>query len=259
MPSPPHLPSELEYTIFLLAFQDDNNEAKNLILVAKRVFEWLIPHVFRVVKLSDVTVSGNSSPIMFNQSTYQRYGHHTRHLFIETPALAIHFSLFPNVTNLAYWIPYDATHLPSFIELPLTHLSADPWRGLLEIYTKLTHLDLLALDDPNPFQISDLGPATYPKLTHLCVPQSVSQSALQFFLEKKRCPELRVVALWAYENGGPMLNEDDLPKVDDPRIVMLKSHGDAREWERAARGGIDFWAFADGIIASRNVNRRTGN
>ncbi|TFK61973.1 hypothetical protein BDN72DRAFT_849180 [Pluteus cervinus] len=34
----PRLPPELEYAIFVLAYQDDHREAKNLALVARRVF-----------------------------------------------------------------------------------------------------------------------------------------------------------------------------------------------------------------------------
>ncbi|TFK66109.1 hypothetical protein BDN72DRAFT_880499 [Pluteus cervinus] len=258
MPSPPRLPPELEHTIFLLALQDDNQEARNLIPVARRVFDWLIPDVYRVVKLSDV--SYDCSPIRFNESTYQRYGHHTRHLFIESDALGEHLSLFPNVINLACWMEIDSTHLPTLLQFPLTHLSAYPSRDLLEIFPKLTHLDLLSLEHPNPNPLtSDLAPATYRRLTHLCVPRSISESNLRLFLEMVRCPELKVVVSWAYESGGPKLNVNDLPRVDDPRIVMVDSDGNASEWERGARGGIDLWKFADGVIASRNVNRRTGN
>ncbi|TFK65225.1 hypothetical protein BDN72DRAFT_845810 [Pluteus cervinus] len=70
--SSPRLPPELEHTIFVLAVEDDVQEAKNLLLIAKRVFDWLIPHVFKVVQFK----ADYYLPIAFNESVYRKYGHH---------------------------------------------------------------------------------------------------------------------------------------------------------------------------------------
>ncbi|TFK73690.1 hypothetical protein BDN72DRAFT_893654 [Pluteus cervinus] len=123
----PRLPLDLEYTIFLFAFQTDPREARRLSLVAKRVFGWMIPHVSRVVKLSEVV----SFPVDFNEATYKKYGHHVRHLLLKSPRLREHLHLFPNVVNLAFWVPYDPIYLPRLLELPLTHISTTPSLGLL--------------------------------------------------------------------------------------------------------------------------------
>ncbi|TFK66738.1 hypothetical protein BDN72DRAFT_899568 [Pluteus cervinus] len=139
-------PPELEYEIFLFAFQNDHKDAKNLILIAKRVFDWLIPHVFRVVTLYDY----HSTPIRFNESVYQRYGHHTRHLLIGSPKLGKYLHLFPNIIDMALWIRYDPIYLPLLLQLPLARISINPeallCTQLLQVLTSLTHLEITDYD-----------------------------------------------------------------------------------------------------------------
>ncbi|TFK66752.1 hypothetical protein BDN72DRAFT_843837 [Pluteus cervinus] len=253
MSSSPYLPPELEYDIFLLAFQSDEKEARNLILVAKRVFDWLIPHIFNVVRL-DV----QPFPIRFNESTYRRYGKHTRHLFFESSQLRQYLHLFPNVIDLAFWANCDETQIPVLLSLPLTRISIAPSPSLFQVFSKVTHLDLLTtfssqfstINPPGPV----LEPLVYlPKLTHLSVLPSMPKEILNLFLDKERCPELRVVIFWGLSDQAfPELDGDEasLRNEGDARILRVKC--DPRwDWEVGARGGVDMWKFADGIMALR--------
>ncbi|TFK64473.1 hypothetical protein BDN72DRAFT_846576 [Pluteus cervinus] len=247
MPSPPHLPPELEYDIFLLAFHNDPKNERNLVLVAKRVFDWLIPHRFHIVTLSDS--DGESYPIEFNETTYQRYGHHVRHLFIQELRVAADLDLFPNVVNLGFWIDYEPTHLPFLLKLPLTRISADPSPELFQVFSNVTHLDLLSLD----ISLDEITSVLHlPKLTHVCVMCDISHSALNLFLEKERCPGLRVVVLWSIGVSSPVLGEHEGMKTDDKRIVLVRC-APSEDWQTGARGGLDMWKFAEQVIASRNV------
>ncbi|TFK66737.1 hypothetical protein BDN72DRAFT_961523 [Pluteus cervinus] len=247
MSFPPCLLPELEDEIFLLAFWEDHKDAKNLILVAKRVFHWLIPHVFRVVRLS----KDHPTPIKLNESTYKRYGHHAHHLLIDSPNLEEYLHLFPNVTDLVVWTKLNTAYLPSLVQLPLTHLSVHPDSRLLQVLTisNLTHLELTYTFDATYVKSTP----RLPKLTHLCVMSLVPQSALSLLLEEGRCPRLRVVMIWTYEDCEPALNEPESPIIADPRIVGVKSNGGAGEWEVGARGGMDLWKFGDEVIASRKA------
>ncbi|TFK66110.1 hypothetical protein BDN72DRAFT_844737 [Pluteus cervinus] len=241
----PRLPPELEYTIFLLAFGNDPLEAKCLALIAKRVFDWLIPHIFRVVKLSVIA----PLPIKFNEETYKKHGHHVRHLMLETVVLAGYLHLFPNVVNLAYWVTYNPRDLPFILQLPLTCISMRPTLDLFQVFAKVTHLDLWATIDPRS---SEIRSALYfPKLTHLCVTTILEEAALRLFCERERCPELEVLVIWAYQDSEVMLN-DEPPTVDDQRVVMIQCHA-GRDWEQGARGGLDMWGFAEQVLEARKV------
>ncbi|TFK66733.1 hypothetical protein BDN72DRAFT_880087 [Pluteus cervinus] len=243
----PRLPPELEYVIFVLAYQDDHREAKNLVLVARRVFNWLLPHIFRIVKLSD----GQPMPIRFNKSVYKKYGHHARHLMIDSSRLRGYLHLFPNVVDLAFWLDYNPADLTSLLQLPLLHMSTEPSLDLFQIFARLTHLDLWFTFKPESNEIKTV--LYLPKLTHLCVISLFLNAAVRLFLSRERCPELRVVII---REPGPGADESEWvsmegsPFVDDKRVVMIRCHT-VKDWERGARGEEDMWKFAEDIIKAR--------
>ncbi|TFK61971.1 hypothetical protein BDN72DRAFT_849178 [Pluteus cervinus] len=250
MTSSPRLPPELEYAIFLFAYQEDRKEAKNLALVSRRVFEWLIPHIFHIVILA-----GNRSiPIQFNETVYGKYGHHVRHLFLQSSGARKHLDMFPNVVNLAFWIAYEPIHLPPLLRLPLTRIATSSL-NLFQVIAnlKLTHLDLASTFGSNA---TDIKAALYlPQLTHLCVLDILSTSSLALFLERERCPELRVVISWWYgDSHKPVLGmlDEDHEQMNDSRLVAIRCNS-RRDWEMGARGGVDMWKFAESVISSRNA------
>ncbi|TFK66114.1 hypothetical protein BDN72DRAFT_844739 [Pluteus cervinus] len=251
MTSSPRLQPELEYDIFVLAYQNDRKEAKNLALVAKRVFDWLIRHIFRVVVFSNT----RSIPIRFNKTIYRRHGHHVRHLYLQSPDMQEHLDMFPNVVNLVFWIDHDLTHPSSLIQLPLTLLSTGSFEVTRLLARKLIYLDLIATFGPH--STDDWASLYLPQLTHLCVLYATPRSSVELFLDRKRCPELRMVISWDHADSEfPVLGElnEDLAEMDDARVVAVKCYAQ-RDWEAGARGGMDMWRFAEGIIADRNGTR----
>ncbi|TFK66097.1 hypothetical protein BDN72DRAFT_880491 [Pluteus cervinus] len=253
MASFPRLPPELEHDIFLLAFRSNNKEGRNLIFVAKRVFDWLIPHIFNIVRLD----KARPLPTKFNESVYKRHGKHTRHLFIEA-GYGRYLNLFPNVIDLAFWADCSGqAYISSLLQLPLTRISITPSPSLFQIFSKVTHLDLLthfSLFDADSFA-SIVQPLVYlPNLTHLCVLPEMSAELVELFLDRTRCPALKVMIFWGPSEGElAELDEDDWSeyKGNDSRIVRVKCNP-RRDWELGARGGVDMWIFVDGIMASRD-------
>ncbi|TFK66113.1 hypothetical protein BDN72DRAFT_900110 [Pluteus cervinus] len=251
MASSPHLPPELEYQIFLLTFQVDHKEAKTLILIAKRVFDWLIPHIFNVVRLN----YAQPLPTKFNEPVYQRYGKHTRHLFIQPGFGSQYLHLFPNVIDLAFWANCNQDHIQIFLQLPLTRISIDLSPALFQIFSnsKLTHLDCLtnfySIDEESVASV--LHPLVYlPNLTHLCVVPSTSADILELFLDKGRCPQLKVLIIWGSSvNDFAELNSNTWSEYEgsDPRVLHVKCDPE-QNWEVGARGGVDMWEFADGVL-----------
>ncbi|TFK65227.1 hypothetical protein BDN72DRAFT_845813 [Pluteus cervinus] len=216
----PRLPPELEYIIFLLAFEVDRRKTTNLLLVAKRIFDWcrlarLIPRKFNLVEFS----RDKSLPIAFNEVVYKRYGHHVHDLHIENHEIARHLCLFPNVTSLTIWIRIDITpYLPILLDLPLKHLSVfvmTPSTELFQIMSRLTHLDLMTRHELWSKSLTTIKATLYlPKLTHLAFPLGFLGPGLEFFLDRRRCPELRVVMVW----GGV------IPEVPDDWRVLISPH-----------------------------------
>ncbi|TFK66758.1 hypothetical protein BDN72DRAFT_961540 [Pluteus cervinus] len=257
----PHLPPELEQEIFLLAFRNDYRDAINLVQIAKRVFDWLIPSVLHVVQFGAI----QPAPITFNKSVYERYGHHVRHLFLESlepDDVRTYLRLFPNVTNLAVWSDRSQSDIPDLLQLPLnlTCLSIRPPHKLFPPFSRLTHLHfqfnfpMYATENNTQVPYHELlEPVLYlPNLTHLGMVPTFSERTIELFLERKRCPELRVLmVIWRPSEGGSAKLDDLAPVlVADPRILNIKC--DAKwDWEVGARGGKDMWEFADEVLASR--------
>ncbi|TFK63496.1 hypothetical protein BDN72DRAFT_847576 [Pluteus cervinus] len=239
----PRLPPELEHFIFLIALKADYREARSLLLVAKRVFNWLIPHVFGVVEFSN----SRSLPIAFNETIYKRYGCHVHDLHLETKQMACHLPLFPNIVNLTLRSQGAATsYLPALLDLPLERLSITlnfdpPSPELFQVFSKVAHLDLLTtLLSWSSFLPTVEELLHLPKLTHLSVPWTFEPSVLMLFLDRRRCPELRVAIVW----GGRAP-----PGVDDPRVCLSKSHPmKKRNWDAGERE-MDMWECAGGVIA----------
>ncbi|TFK71473.1 hypothetical protein BDN72DRAFT_436435 [Pluteus cervinus] len=140
----PRLPPEIEYEIFVFAYHDADSSGRVILLrVAKRVSEWVIPLLYRVIVLeqqcpdidpaSQFRPFGRYPPI----SNLRRYGHHVRHLFVMNTTLTPFYlekidllSSCPNVTNLAFW--YGASLTPDAFNLPITPSSL---RGVQKSHT----------------------------------------------------------------------------------------------------------------------------
>ncbi|TFK72681.1 hypothetical protein BDN72DRAFT_836001 [Pluteus cervinus] len=246
----PRLAPELEYAIFMTAIKSDAREAKNLVPIAKRVFDWLIPYVFHVVELD----TERPVPITFNQSAFKRYGKHTRHLFLgRGSGQGKYIHLFPNVTNIVFWTGFDKAYLPALLQLPLTRISTEFTPQLFQVFQRITHFDLFS--DEITMDATFESQLYLPKLTHLCVLPELSPEVFELFLNRVRCPELGVVILWGSSSSGrgfPELDGNWAAPVDeeDGRIVRVRCIPRV-DWRVGARGGVDMWEFAERVLASR--------
>ncbi|TFK67166.1 hypothetical protein BDN72DRAFT_843413, partial [Pluteus cervinus] len=105
----PIFPPELEYEIFTLAFHHEIEDPIHLVLIARRVHDWLIPKIYRVVVFRNM----RTYPRNISVPTLQIYGHHTRHLIISsgTPIVTRTLSCCPNLESLALWTGSWSDHL----------------------------------------------------------------------------------------------------------------------------------------------------
>ncbi|TFK62859.1 hypothetical protein BDN72DRAFT_964291 [Pluteus cervinus] len=213
------LPSELEYEIFALAYQNEESHPVNLLLVAKRVHDWLIPRIYEVVLFRTYVTRPRSAS---SPSTLKMCGHHTRHLLfrISTPPISTIelLSYCPNVENIAVWSGYTQSRdLISGPETPLTslrlkrlsiHVAAlaeldQETRGGAESDTNtgtqiqkhievflstITHLDIAS----RVCSKQELSALSYcPSLTHLCLFETLPLETLRWVFDV--CAKLEVV------------------------------------------------------------------
>ncbi|TFK63191.1 hypothetical protein BDN72DRAFT_964072, partial [Pluteus cervinus] len=179
----PRLPPELERKIFLIALEiHGSKDVRNLLLIAKRVNDWLFPRVFEVVILD----SERKFPIPFTFEKFERYGPHIRSLLLTSVGIGIqaqtdlateYISCCPNVTNLSIRARFfDDDHLRDAISsLPLTRLSihiSSILQGtspqLFQLFANLTHLHLFSSfltpdDQPQSLRLF------FPSLTHIAL------------------------------------------------------------------------------------------
>ncbi|TFK66899.1 hypothetical protein BDN72DRAFT_961424 [Pluteus cervinus] len=251
----PILPPELERLIFIYALKNDLEleHVVNLLIIARRVHDWLIPSLFEVV----VVYTGHHWPTRFNLEKFQKYGKHVRHLLLcsVTPGEAAEFiPLCPNLTNLALWTGrYDTAQITAVMQLHLTRLSVEIRQlgiaspAQLTLFSTITHLDVGdVLTSVTHCQIL----IHFPVLTHVALVSASEISVLKWVLEQ--CKSIKVV-VWVSgmdDDPYPVRLDTDSPRTADPRVVALAC-GYVKDWIDGAHGGLDMWKFADGIIAAR--------
>ncbi|TFK69501.1 hypothetical protein BDN72DRAFT_959570 [Pluteus cervinus] len=262
------LPPEIEYEIFILAFCNNKREATNLLRVAKRVAEWLIPMLYEVVVLAH-GMHRQSYPPM---ESLQLHGRHVRHLLVSsfpspTDGHAL-LSTCPNVSDLVFWSGVQNT--AQILNLPITRLyfenndfiGAELW-GLpktpqIEQWcSHITHLVLGSdINYSSSVALDDLKVLTlFPSLTHFMTFSWNKPPVIRRLLVC--CLHLQVfVWLWgrgeAEDPTHVVEGEDECP-VDDPRIVTLNGTY-VRDWMRSFQGEDDFW-----ILAEREIQRKRCN
>ncbi|TFK60547.1 hypothetical protein BDN72DRAFT_850435 [Pluteus cervinus] len=251
------LPLELEHIILQMALENDMTDAKNLLFVAKYVFDWLIPILYRVVILSR---SLNAYlPLHLPITKLPRYGRYVQHLFIESAPDEIidqYLEFCPNVTDFAYWTTLTEPRINSVVRLPnLIQLGLN-FHDILDIrftpsalaaFSKITHVDAEALD------VSFLS--HFPSLTHLVLRFDHEPDMYNDVLE--RHPRLKVFILWEYGNFlFPKLECNGIPGVNDARVVHLK-YGTMQNWKMNALGDPqNSWAFAERVVEERLAHTR---
>ncbi|TFK67177.1 hypothetical protein BDN72DRAFT_961229 [Pluteus cervinus] len=250
------LPPELEYEIFMFALQNEVTDPGTLLLVAKRVYDWLIPHIYQTVIIHPLRIY----PPDITSASVISHGHHTRHLFVEYEAgeedqIIELLSHCPNISNLALWrddseigqeiesiVNLDhvtglSLDLVQFKDVDLeeddtalkTEYQDDPElqerlikvkRKCLAFFSRVTHLVILADVD----QSEDVVALKYfTSLTHLCVPASIVNQALAYVVQT--CQRLEVVVLLAASD------DEDKEILYFHKDVLEVAKGVDKEWE----------------------------
>ncbi|TFK61981.1 hypothetical protein BDN72DRAFT_964839 [Pluteus cervinus] len=275
----PCLPQELERIIFIYACHHHDQPPTNLFLVAKRVREWLLPIVFKVVIIN----RSLSSPIKFSSlHQFQTYGPHIQHfLLVQRSCDGLleerneYLAQCPNITNLAFWwLPLaESRRLDSILHMPkLTHLSItlenllaliSPAQGGQSdssmtalpphppLFPNLTHLDLLRFPNDSSQSNTDviiMIAREVPHLTHVtCQPTLGASFILKLILHEFK----HLKALIWRSPGSSRVMEGRVSPVDDDRIVFIAWHRQV-DWRDAATGnGLGIWEFADEVLAKR--------
>ncbi|TFK65744.1 hypothetical protein BDN72DRAFT_900441 [Pluteus cervinus] len=287
MPNP-HFPPELEQEIFVYAVQNRIQDATNLFLVAKRVQEWLLPVVFKVVIVYDKRLF----PIRFNDlSQFKSYGRYIEHLLLSSDFQTDHrpqilqqsLAQCPNITNLALtWfrpqIPLES--LTSLSHLTCLCIAADYLVcRIADIHQDVRNINEIAVALTHSCTSITSSPALFPKITHLEAfgarwrrqhgdlfltmlayhfpgVTHISHNQTPFVeLTLQKFKELKALVWWDSFGDELKVVEDSERHIHDERIVPLVRDW-AGDWEREARGrGMGVWSFADNILEGRRKAR----
>ncbi|KAK7023188.1 hypothetical protein R3P38DRAFT_2958156 [Favolaschia claudopus] len=269
------LPPELEREIFESTACLHPGMVRQLLLVARRVFEWIQPFLYRTIMVSPGSQSlvafsrasqnlpPNSS--FFRNSVHNLFVHHAP--WLVSDALQI-LSSCPGLVNFAMMVTNPSV-LPLLETKRLEHLSISLAQlfdngSILQNLTHplFAHITHLALFDyiQHEKHWSTLG--LLPALTHLCLHSYIRRSQLLRVLAE--CKRLEVLVNM-HINAEPEWGLADicgrLAIHDDPRLVLytleVSTHAFARDWERGRRGKKDFWAVAEAFVKKKRMGQIT--
>ncbi|TFK59725.1 hypothetical protein BDN72DRAFT_965958 [Pluteus cervinus] len=278
-------PHEIEEIIFSFAVQTDWPSAKNLILVAKRVYQWLIPQIYEVV-----VFHRNRYPLDRPRSDSRNLVHHGKYVhhimlyngdpsetrLYNRPGVCLTWC--PNAYDVALWLTpdqYDKTLVDQLLGRHLTHLSfsfndfksaAARYPGISPSISFLyvTHLELI-----NTTPLDDLKELKeyFPALTHLAVKiGSGDQISRSPDILRTWNDQMQVLS---WNIGQRMLGPTPVVlersnyriQADDPRIVILAYSRECVDaWYEDAAGGLGLWRVAEETITGyRGPNGTSGS
>ncbi|TFK64498.1 hypothetical protein BDN72DRAFT_846543 [Pluteus cervinus] len=258
----PVFPPEIEEIIFSLCIQQGLQNTKSLSLVAKRVHEWLKPHLYKVAMLYDNT-SHYGRP-NFDSQVLKKHGRYVRHILLwEVGSEEAYFlqpstclSWCPNIMDIALWHPgtvYDEDLIDRLLGLPLTHISFDITRFHNDLtkhsiskrvsFTSVTHLDLNGMRITLPVEKIK---GYFPSLTHMALNKERELSAEAIL----GCWGDQFEVLIWYTNLDSETG-DRLP--DDPRFIALpQTWAWINEWHEATKDGpSSIWRRAEEEVRRR--------
>ncbi|KAJ7489138.1 hypothetical protein FB451DRAFT_1223842 [Mycena latifolia] len=254
----PVFPPELEREIFETTAEryPETIYKPCLLLVAKRVHEWIERIKYRAVTSAEPTracplrllqkvLSSNSKPAEF-------FHDRVRRLFIgpavpeeELPPI---LSACTGVRSLALLNFPGLLILQSLAVIQPRRLVTNGARSesvdlAHPAFTCVTHLQSII----NYSLSKDLPGADFallPALTHLALWQLSEDSATGLL---SNCAKLEVLV----DMRGAMAREN-LPSIDDARFLYAStSHDDVLDWVIGTRDGVDFWVRAERFVAKR--------
>ncbi|KAK7058055.1 hypothetical protein R3P38DRAFT_2681107 [Favolaschia claudopus] len=259
----PIFPRELEREIFEIAAIGNRQHIPHLLLVCRRVHQWIDPYLYRVVDTSDAMLVA-----AVKAKTDAFLKHTVRHLVVdfhhaeEDLVKALLFGC-PDVQTLHFAPDMHIDLLPALDALQLKTLSMwvdNPvsWASgssMLErpMFLSITHLEL-DYDGCSPTEIpltwddwSHL--ASLPALTHLAFSEILARYLLLPTLG--RCGRLQTIVAIFVDMEQARAFVEDFPVITDPRMVAIAVTDLFHDWVRQARGEDDYWGRAEAFIARK--------
>ncbi|KAF9050563.1 hypothetical protein BJ165DRAFT_1458741 [Panaeolus papilionaceus] len=257
----PYFPPELEYTIFTSAFDAlDHKTNLAMLLVAKRVHEWVTPLIYRTVdQFGEYPTPNFSNP---GCPTIEHIGGFVHHLILgdiqetdeDAHTLLVHC---PNLESLACWYSLSIKNLLHSLAniTSLRKISGkiqDITEGDLRnpIFLNLTHVELVS---PTEETLS-LLPAyiQHSRVTHLRFYelQVWNVDKIQMILDVSS--NLKALILCEPNHmRDPDVNPEALGLSDQRLVIIDLDLCNVDDWIRGARGFYDSWIYADQIIMAR--------
>ncbi|KAK7058068.1 hypothetical protein R3P38DRAFT_2599662 [Favolaschia claudopus] len=267
----PVLPPELEREIFETAAYIDRSDIPALLLVCKRVHQWIEPLLYRSITI----VARDDSRLLAVQARpaafLQRNLHHLCVAYNSTDtltgALKTLLSYCPNLRSLYFDGNLHADFLPILDNMRPQRLclwvdkafAPASWAGSMLTRPMLlcvTHLELYydqnseldtALWDWNEWSYL----ASLPALTHLCFSEALSAQLLRPTLDN--CRTLCVLITLFSNFPTARAFEPTLTALagDDPRVVVVVVGQLYEDLESGFWGEMDFWARADEFVTRK--------
>ncbi|TFK59535.1 hypothetical protein BDN72DRAFT_966038 [Pluteus cervinus] len=253
----PIFPLEIEYIIFTTALQLrlEDNDRVDLILVAKRVHEWLISKIYQTMAVQ-TTPPYLKYPNRLTINNLRKYGHHTQNLLVSLDSTVWipgdrYLSFCPNTTNLVLQTRNhpNRTYLERISCLPLTHLSIDmiyppsSTPGLFPLFSRITHLRVF-------HSLSSDNTTRFTSLTHLAIFSTNNEMIHTSILENH--PKLEVLVLLEWGLVVEVTGIFDA-EVDDPRIVRITYRNEllVGDWLLDVKEGRGMWGLSDEEVRKR--------
>ncbi|KAJ7058318.1 hypothetical protein C8F01DRAFT_1255473 [Mycena amicta] len=291
----PHLPRELEREIFELAAELWPPDVPPLLRVAKRVLEWLRPHLFTTLSIQPHSPSlrallhllATDPSFCDPRSVAARsvFVGHTR--WLSNEAIFVLRTFGKSVKDLTMMSASRAV-VPLFggptgiqverLAISLAHLSEGGGYKVLEnlalcasdAFAQLTHLELFDFLHGEPQQAwTYLFSSNLPSLSHLCLHSFVHRAQLLALLDTTHCRCLQIL-INVHQNTEPEWGLADIAArlaiTGDVRFVLMTIEvslgAHARRWEAARRGRgrgemqpRDFWSRAEAFVEARREGR----
>ncbi|KAJ7077646.1 hypothetical protein B0H15DRAFT_954937 [Mycena belliarum] len=264
----PALPPELEREVFETTALMYPGAIPTLLRVARRVFIWVEPLLYRVVRVSDQVVHSDSmAAALLSAARSAPPGgslRGVRHLLCaeseswtleDAKDVLKHCAELTDLSLITSSIPLDATILPVLEGLRIHRLAAhlaEMFSGTHSIdlshpaFSSITHLDIGdEVDDRLCSQI-----ALMPALTHLMQNGKVPWVSMLMVFGQCQLLQVIIVNYQYLAKDAAIMWATQCPK-HDARLVVAFYYNYEDDWELGARDLPDIWSLATDFVARK--------
>ncbi|KAF7340534.1 hypothetical protein MSAN_02124900 [Mycena sanguinolenta] len=268
----PHLPPELERTIFELAAISRPSSIPTLMLIAHRVKQWVEPLLYRVSFICRI-IPGKmhdfpSLPLEVLLSAIDKkppsfFKWSVTHIYLEggsdtEPDLSVLPTILaacPRVVDLMFFGQSDTSYRVALDQLECLRrltIEVEPLFApntidfTVPLFHNVTHLELL--DDCDEIS-ADIGTALAlaPALTHLSCARLFRLPVSIFHARIRAIATLQCIVYFIFRRLV------ECPDPHDARMVCIDRFDSRSDWLRGAASGKDYWAFAEEFIAAKRA------